>query len=492
MQTLARLLILLPLLCGLNSWGQILSGKGFIPDPDGYRSDDPPPAQRPSPAAGQTIKDCADCPEMVVLPAGSFEMGSNENWDERPVHRVNVPSFLIGKTEVTQGQWKAVMGSNPSFFNTCGDDCPVEQVSWYDAQEFVRRLSQRTGKQYRLPSEAEWEYAARAGSSTKWSFGDSESQLGDHAWYRDNSKAWFGQAKTQRVAQKRPNAFGLYDMHGNVWEWVQDCWHNNHVGAPTEGSAWTTGCNGDYWVLRGGAWFSNPAFLRSAYRIRGTPDGRDSSNGLRLALSTNTPPLPTAAAGTGSSSVADAAQRSAAAARAAAAGSGTGSSSVSDAAQRSAAAARAAAAAGVGAVGVGAVGVGAAGASKSDSAAAATARSGPIADPRTSPKVIYFDYNSSEIKPEGAELIDAHARFLIANKTRQVSLEGHTDERGGREFNLALGQKRAEAVRTRMRLLGVTDIQMEAVSFGKEKPAAAGNDDAAHAKNRRTEINYAR
>ena len=125
-------------------------------------------------------------------------------------------------------------------------------------------------------------------------------------------------------------------------------------------------------------------------------------------------------------------------------------------------------------------------------AAAATARSGPIADPRTSPKVIYFDYNSSEIKPEGVELIDVHARFLIANKTHQVFLEGHTDERGGREFNLALGQKRAEAVRTRMRLQGVTDIQMEAMSFGKEKPAAAGNDDAAHAKNRRTEINYVR
>ena len=126
-------------------------------------------------------------------------------------------------------------------------------------------------------------------------------------------------------------------------------------------------------------------------------------------------------------------------------------------------------------------------------AAAATARSGPIADPRTSPKVIYFDYNSSEIKPEGVELMDAHARFLIANKTHQVFLEGDTDERGGREFNLALGQKRAEAVRTRMRLQGVTDIQMEAMSFGKEKPAAAaGNDDAAHTKNRRTEINYVR
>ena len=176
------------------------------------------------------------------------------------------------------------------------------------------------------------------------------------------------------------------------------------------------------------------------------------------------------AAGSAPGSAADAANRSAAAARAAAAGAGAGAS----------------------AAGAGAAGAGAAGASKGDSAAAATARSGPVADPRTSPKVIYFDYNSSEMKPEGVELVDAHARFLIANKTRQVSLEGHTDERGGREFNLALGQKRAEAVRTRMRLLGVTDIQMEAVSFGKEKPAAAGNDDAAHAKNRRTEINYAR
>ena len=100
----------------------------------------PQPSQRPSAAAGQTIKDCADCPEMAVLPAGSFEMGSNENPDEQPVHRVNVPSFLIGKTEVTQGQWRAVMGTYPSLFGKCGDDCPVEQVSWNDAQEFAKRL----------------------------------------------------------------------------------------------------------------------------------------------------------------------------------------------------------------------------------------------------------------------------------------------------------------------------------------------------------------
>ena len=234
-------------------------------------------------SAGQIIKDCADCPEMVVIPAGSFEMGSNEYAHELPMHRVNVPSFLIGKTEVTQGQWKAVMGSNPSYFGSCGDDCPVEQVSWNDAQAFVRRLSQKTGKQYRLPSEAEWEYAARAGS-TKWSFGDNKSQLGDYAWIMANS-----QGKTQRVAQKRPNAFGLFDMHGNVWEWVQDCWHGDYSGAPTDGSAWTTGCSNNWRVLRGVSWNYWPAVADSANRGRYTPDLRIFDYGLRLARTLFTP-----------------------------------------------------------------------------------------------------------------------------------------------------------------------------------------------------------
>ena len=246
---------------------------------------------QPAPRAGQTIKDCADCPEMVVLPAGSFQMGSNENADEQPVHRVNVPSFLIGKTEVTQGQWKAVIGSNPSFFNTCGDDCPVDQVSWNDAQEFAQRLSQKTGKQYRLPSEAEWEYAARAGSTTRWSFGDSESQLDDHAWYRDNSLSWFGRFNIHRVAQKRSNAFGLHDMHGNVWEWVEDCWHDNYSGAPADGSAWTSSCNNNRRVNRGGSWGRPSADLRSAGRsLRGPPHMRGNVDyGLRLARTLFTP-----------------------------------------------------------------------------------------------------------------------------------------------------------------------------------------------------------
>ena len=150
-------------------------------------------------------------------------------------------------------------------------------------------MSQKTGKTYRLPSEAEWEYAARAGTSTKWSFGDNQLQLSDYAWYEDNSKRWFGGAQTQRSAQKRPNAFGLFDMHGNVWEWVEDCWHDNYSGAPTDGSAWTTACSNSNRILRGGSWDSGPADLRSANRGRDAPDIRIISFGLRLARTLLTP-----------------------------------------------------------------------------------------------------------------------------------------------------------------------------------------------------------
>ena len=190
----------------------------------------------------------------------------------------SIPRYYIGVFEVTQAQWRAVMGSNPSRFSQCGDDCPVEQVGWIDAQEFARRLSQKTGKDYRLPSESEWEYAARAGSTTKWSFGDNGNQLGDYAWYGANS-----QYKTQRVAQKRSNAFGLYDMHGNVWEWVEDCWHGNYSGAPIDGSAWSTACSSTTRVLRGGSWIIYPTDLRSAVRHSSWPDSRSGDSGLRLA-----------------------------------------------------------------------------------------------------------------------------------------------------------------------------------------------------------------
>ena len=234
-------------------------------------------------ASGQAFKDCLDCPEMVKIPAGIFEMGSDEEADERPIHRVKVSSFLIGRTEVTQGQGKAVMGVDPSRFSHFGDDSPVEQISWDDAKAFAHKLSQKTGKNYRLPSEAEWEYAARAGTTTKWSFGDSDDQLAEYGWHIRNSFAWHGQNRPQRAAQRKFNAFGLFDMHGNVWEWVEDCYHVNYREAPTDGSAWETGCSANYRVLRGGSWSGGLAGLRSTNRGGVNPGDRVDSGGLRLA-----------------------------------------------------------------------------------------------------------------------------------------------------------------------------------------------------------------
>jgi formylglycine-generating enzyme required for sulfatase activity len=231
---------------------------------------------------GQVFKDCADCPELVVIPAGTFAMGSNENDNEKPPHQVTVRSFALGKYEVTQGQWKAVMGSNPSEFSDCGDNCPVEKVSWHDVQVFLQRLNQKTGQQYRLPSEAEWEYAARAGSTGKWAFGDDEKLLDQHAWFRTGFFIGFGD-RTHPVGQKLANTFGLHDMHGNVWEWVQDVWHDNYSGAPTDGSAWVTGGDASRRSVRGGSWGDIPVTVRSAFRIRLSPDFRSKGSGFRLA-----------------------------------------------------------------------------------------------------------------------------------------------------------------------------------------------------------------
>ena len=267
-------------------------GPGFTADPNGYRSDESIRLQQQKVAPGAIIKDCPECPEMVVLPSDSFLMGSppdpgtdpfsNEkpkaigSSDEKPQHLVQIQSFAIGKYEVTQEQWYAVMGNNPS--ENKGRTLPLEQVSWDDTQQFIAKLNQMTGQKYRLPSESEWEYAARARTTTEWSHGNDESKLGNYAWFGRNSGG-----KTQEAGQKLPNAFGLYDMHGNVWEWTQDCWHNNYAGAPTDGSVWTTGCTTNIRVLRGGSWNYSPAHLRSAFRIRSNPDLRGSSYGFRLA-----------------------------------------------------------------------------------------------------------------------------------------------------------------------------------------------------------------
>ncbi len=204
--------------------------------------------------------------EFVLIPAGEFMMGSNEQDSEQPIHKVTIEqAYYLGRYEVTQEQWVAVMGDNPSHFK--GDNNPVESVSWNDVQEFVRKLNEmESTDKYRLPSEAEWEYAARADTTNAYSFGNSASILGDYAWYSSNSGS-----KTRPVGQKKPNPWGLYDMYGNVWEWCQDSWHSNYEGAPTDGSTWEDGSL-SYRVIRGGSWSVSADNCRSAFRFSFTPD----------------------------------------------------------------------------------------------------------------------------------------------------------------------------------------------------------------------------
>ena len=215
--------------------------------------------------------------EFVLIPSGTFKMGSsNGESDEKPIHSVTISeAFYMGKYEVTQKEWKAVMGDNPSRFK--GDKLPVEQVSWNDIQEFIKKLNQKEGgTKYRLPTEAEWEYAARAGSNSKWSFGDNESQLGDYAWYGSNSNS-----QTHPVGQKKPNKYGLYDVHGNVWEWVQDWYDSNYYSSsPKTDSKGPS--SGSYRVFRGGSWDYSAVSARSAYRYITGPVSRRGIIGFRL------------------------------------------------------------------------------------------------------------------------------------------------------------------------------------------------------------------
>lgn len=204
-----------------------------------------------------------DLIEFVNIPAGSFMMGSDDgSSDEKSIHRVNVKAFRMSKYPITQKQYLAVMEDNSSYFQ--GDEnCPVENVSWDMAVEFCQKLSQRTGQTVRLPSEAEWEYACRAGSSGKYCFGDDEGELGSYAWYDKNSEK-----KTHPVGKKSSNAWGLHDMHGNVWEWCEDIYHENYQGAPSDGTAWINGGDRDLKVRRGGSWFNSAVFCRSSERGR--------------------------------------------------------------------------------------------------------------------------------------------------------------------------------------------------------------------------------
>jgi len=194
---------------------------------------------------------------------------------ESPQHNVNVPAFFMGRFEVTQQQYQQLMGENPSHFQ--GVKRPVEQVSWNDAVEFCHKFSQRTGREYRLPSEAEWEYACRAGTDTPFYFGETiTSDLANYCGkftYASGPQGTF-RGQTTDVGSFPPNAFGLYDMHGNLWEWCQDTYHQSYEGAPSDESAWIDNNwidnnwidNNNYHLLRGGSWDLNPALCRSAFR----------------------------------------------------------------------------------------------------------------------------------------------------------------------------------------------------------------------------------
>lgn len=226
--------------------------------------------------------------EFVKIPAGCFDMGSPKTEiyhviDEEPVHSVCVNEFWIGKYEITQAQWLNVMGNNPSYFNseqigTDSSNHPVEQISWDDVQEFIGRLNEQTGERsFRLPTEAEWEYATRAGTTTAYSFGDNSVSAENYAWFLNNSSEM-----THPVGQLQPNPWGVHDLHGNVLEWCADAWHENYIGAPVDGSAWETGGDASKRVRRGGSWHSGEPYIRSANR--GASDKNKAYNliGVRL------------------------------------------------------------------------------------------------------------------------------------------------------------------------------------------------------------------
>ncbi|GAM09279.1 serine/threonine-protein kinase pkn1 [Geobacter sp. OR-1] len=230
----------------------------------------------PGNSAG-TITNSNNAMEFVPVPGGCFSMGSSAGGrDEMPVHDVCVSGFYMAKYEVTQGQWRSIMGNNPSRFNRCGDDCPVEQVSWHDAQDFIQRLNSITGREHRLPTEAEWEYACRSGG-----IGDQEYcgsvDVDVTSWHEGNSGR-----RSHPVGKKAPNSLGIFDMSGNVWEWVQD-WKGSYPSArqidPVGAEASSTR------VRRGGSWLYGPGQSRAAWRSSGYPGDIAPDIGFRLAVS---------------------------------------------------------------------------------------------------------------------------------------------------------------------------------------------------------------
>ena len=226
--------------------------------------------------------------KFVPIPAGTFTMGSpaaeKDRYDDETQHQVTLTkSFYMGRTEVTQGQWKKVMGTEPwkgQDYVQEGDDYPAVYISWDDAVEFCKKLSAMENRVYRLPTEAEWEYACRGGTKTAFSFGDDEADLSKYAWF-DGNAYYVDEKYAHQVGQKLPNAFGLHDMHGNVWEWCSD-WYSEYPSGPlTDPQGPNTGSSR---VLRGGSWNDEPGIVRCADRGFNSPGGRNSYDGFRLLL----------------------------------------------------------------------------------------------------------------------------------------------------------------------------------------------------------------
>jgi formylglycine-generating enzyme required for sulfatase activity len=234
-----------------------------------------------------TFNECTlGCPTMVVIPAGKFMMGAaadEGSGQEQPQHQVVLATpFAIGRVEVTIGEWRKCVAAGrcravPFPDGWGADDLPVVNVSWDDAESYVAWLSRMTGKRYRLPSEAEWEYAARAGSTSRYSFGANASDLRKYAWYSENSDE-----STHPVGLLAANAFGLKDVHGNVFEWCKDNWHQDYLDAPGNGAEWSGG-DGSKRVVRGGAWDSTAFFARVAYRSNSEPAAYSTNVGFRVA-----------------------------------------------------------------------------------------------------------------------------------------------------------------------------------------------------------------
>jgi formylglycine-generating enzyme required for sulfatase activity len=257
--TLLALLLVLPV-----AGRAYLEEEYIIPGQEEQKSKSSATSHSGKPEAGDTWTDPTTGMEFVWVPGGSFQMGDTfgDGYDrEKPVHTVKVKGFWMGKYEVTQDEWVKVMGSNPSSFS--GGSNPVERVSWNDVQEFIRKLNSRGSAKFRLPTEAEWEYACRSGGKKeKYSGGSNVDRV---AWYDDNSGG-----RTHPVGRKAPNGLGLYDMSGNVWEWVEDKWHGSYNGAPSDGSAWLSG-GGSRRVHRGGGWNFDPRSVRCANRYGFSP-----------------------------------------------------------------------------------------------------------------------------------------------------------------------------------------------------------------------------